>query len=280
MELEIWRLHPGGCRVEKAEKTVKGTANEGATKWCAPYSQANSLGWLIYPPTDIDIIWKSPKTFEYRHISDYNDYDHHFVRGMIREEDQVNPNRWCPPGGRTKFTWGAADDNVVQIWTGMILKTPPGWCLQIRSPINCELPHRFHNVGPICSIQEGLLETDWMQYDIWINVQFHVQNKWVYLRRSQALPLAQLVPVHRDSMSGWTKSERAVTRSSPEGEAVFKFWIDYNHQKYGSGGNQHASAEHPEVMKDSTTYFRERQASRCPYLKAIEGIRTDETPAA
>jgi hypothetical protein len=276
MELKVWKLHPDGMRVEAADKTVKGTANTAATKWCRPYSQANSLGWYLYPPTDLDVLWKGSNKFEYRHISEYNDYDYHFVRNLIRAEDEVDPNKWSPPGGRTKFTWGDADEGVVQIWSGLILKTPPDWCLQIRSPINCELPHRLYNIGPICSIQEGVLETDWMQYDIWVNIQFHVRNKWVYFRRNQKLPLAQLIPIHRDSLSPGVVHESAVNRNTPEGEEVFKYWLNYNHQKYGKQGKQPLSKHDPSLTKDSTTYYRERKkALGCPFAHGSEP-RLDE----
>lgn len=270
MDLKVWRLHPEGCRIAKAEKTVFGTANKAATKWCAPYSQANSLGWHLWPPSDVDIMWKGPKTFEYRHISEYSDYDYHFVRGMLKSTDNADPDKWCIPGGRTKFTWGAADDDVVQIWTGIILQTPPGWCLQIRSPINCELPHRFYNLGAICSVQEGILETDWMQYDLWINLKFHVRNKWVYLRRVQQFPIAQIVPVKRETMGEWSIQESAVNRETPEGEKVFKYWVDYNQRKFASGGKQRLSADDPSLVKDSTTYYRKRkEALGCPFLAKL-----------
>jgi hypothetical protein len=251
---------------------LNGTANKAAVKWCGPYSQANSLGWYLWSPTDIDIIWKGGTSFEYRHVSEYSDYDYHFVRNLVKPHDGVDPNHWCPKGGRTKFTWGVADEGVVQIWTGCIFQTPPNWCLHIRSPINCELPHRFHQKGPICSVQEGILETDWMQYDIWINLKFHVENKYIYLRRNSFPPLAQLVPIHRSSLEGWKLTEHAVNRDTPEGEKVFKYWIDYNRKKYELGGKQQASAHYPEIMKDSTTFHRERKAalSRCPFLASLE----------
>jgi hypothetical protein len=270
MKLTVWRLHPGGCRIEKAEKTLKGTANKGATKWCGPYSTANSMGWWLYPPSDIDIMYKGEgakktSSFEYRHVTEYNDYDHHYIRSLVRKEDNIDPTVWCPRGGRTKYTWGVADDNVCQIWTGCIFQTPPDWCLMMRSPVNTELPHRLYNVGPICSVQEGVLETDWMQYDIWINLQFHVQSRWVYLRRNQKLPIAQIIPVHRSALEDHKLEERVLERQSEEGEKVFQYWTGYNHKKYGKGGKQHASSDYAEIMKDSTTFFREKKAAVCPY---------------
>jgi len=53
---KIFRIHPHGARIEKAEKTLKGQANKDALTWCGPYSSANSYGWWLYPGFDVDII--------------------------------------------------------------------------------------------------------------------------------------------------------------------------------------------------------------------------------
>jgi hypothetical protein len=84
---------------------------------------------------------------------------------------------------------------LVACITGCVFKTSPGWCLHIRSPINSDLDQPYR-------IQEGMLETDWMQYAIWMNLKFFRYNEPVRLRRNQRYPLAQLVPVRRESYDG------------------------------------------------------------------------------
>ena len=250
-ELKVWKLHPQACRISEADKNLCGQANEAAVKWCVPYSTANSLGWYLYPPVDIDILWRGGKLFEHRPCEFYDDSDYRLVRNLVRPEDGVNPDQWSLPGGRTKFSWGVVEPGVVQLWTGCIFQTPPGWCLKVSSPIN------FASIG--YQIQEGVLETDWMFYDIWINIKFNNKLDWVYLRRNQLVPLAQIIPIQRDSLSGWGLQESMVNRDTPEGEEVFKYWINYNHSKFGKGGRQHLSTTDPTITKASTTYFREKK---------------------
>jgi hypothetical protein len=264
---------PKGCEDHSAEKTLNGLANQAANKWCGPYNNANKAGWWISAPTDLDVMWKSGANFEYRHIEPYTDDDHQLIRSLIRKEDGVDPDQWCQKGGRTKFTWGAADDGVFQVWSGCVFATPPGWGLMVRSPANVE--NRAYR------IQDGILETDWMYYDIWFNVKVLIPHKWVYIRREQWPPLAQLIPVPRASYDPtWTVSEQMVHRDTEEGEKVFKYWIDYNHQKFGKGGRQHLSAEFPQLKKDSTTYFRERKEhlSRCPFAHVEYSSLDNNTP--
>jgi hypothetical protein len=86
------------------------------------------------------------------------------------------------------------EEAVVQIWTGCIFETPPAWGLPLRSAINCA-DDRFQ-------VMEAMLETDWLQQDIWLNVAFHSPCERVELRRDSWPPLAQNVPVRRDAYEG------------------------------------------------------------------------------
>ncbi len=247
--LEVWRLHPKGIRLEKAEKTLHNTANQAGVKFCRPFSSANSQGWWIYPPVDFDVILKNGK-FEYQLHDVWTNTEHELVKSLTTEKDKVDINNFCPPEGRSKFTWGSVENNIVQIWTGCIFKTPPGWCLQVRSPIN--MPNSNY------SIMEGIIESDWMQYDIWINISVLKENQLIQFRKDQFPPLAQLVPIRRETCDApWEiSSDLIVNRDNQEGENVFKFWLDYNHKKFEMGGNQYLSKDR---KKDATTFHKERK---------------------
>lgn len=245
MELNVWKLHPKTIRVVRAEKTLNDTANPVATKWCRPYSSANAIGWWLFPPINIDIVWLGGKNFEHRMLEPWSNTDHELVQSL--SSDSVD--NICPPSGRTKFTWGAVEEGVAQIWTGCIFQTPPGWCLQIRSPINSPNPD-YH-------VMEGILETDWMWYDIWINLNFHTKNKVIEIRKDQWPPLAQLIPVRRETVDGdWKHKEEIVNRQSPEANQVIDYWLNYNKKKFASGGKQNFTEDR---NKDSTTFFQERK---------------------
>ena len=69
----------------------------------------------------------------------------------------------------------------------MLFETPPGWGLQLRSPINMRTPG-FH-------VMEAMLETDWLQQDIWLNLVFHREGEKIELRREQW-------PPHRSADAG------------------------------------------------------------------------------
>src|SRR5262252_5930944 len=249
--LKVWRLHAQASRVIPAEKTLNGAANPAAVKWCGPYSTVNRLGWWLFPPVNVDITWHGDR-FEHDLLQPYDDWDYRLLHTLLRPEDNSDTSKWCQPTGRTKFTWAAVEPNVVQIWSGLIFETPPGWCLHIRSPVNAPNPRQLIHV------MEGVLETDWMQYDIWFNVVFDKPGEKVSLRTNGWPPLAHIIPMRRETAEAeWKLEEEYLNRNTPEGERVFSYWLQYNDKKFGHGGKQ-ALTRDGQLTKDSTTYFRER----------------------
>lgn len=246
MILKTWQLHPQSCKIEKAEKNCKGFANKAGTQWCGPYSNANQTGFWVYPPINIDFIFQDEK-IKIIESEQYSSVDYEIVKSLIREEDNSDFNKWTFPGtGRTKITLGLIEPNVMQLWTGLIFQTPPGWCLQIRSPVN------FPYIG--FNIVEAILETDWLQYDIWMNLCITSPNKIIRLRKD--FPLAHLLPIRRESFKDeWEVQTENINRKTPESEEVFKYWMNYNKQKFEFGGRQQLTES---LTKDSTTYFREK----------------------
>jgi hypothetical protein len=268
--LKVWQCHPKSANIVPAEKTLQGTANEAGVKWCGPYKYANQTGWWLFPPVDVDIKWLGGKEFEHKLIEPYSNADAILTRQLMnaREIGDTNLEIWCPEEhGRTKFTWGAVDEGVVQFWTGCIFETPPGWGLHIRSPINCD-PRLIY-------IMEGILETDWMQYDIWFNMVFTKKDEWVQLRKDGWPPLAQLIPIRREAYNtDWTLDQEMINRDTPESNRVFEFWTQYNDQKFCHGGKQ-ALTEDGTMSKDATTYHRERM--RC-LGKKTEPLESEIAP--
>ena len=274
-KLNVWKCHPKAARIEKASKHLNGTANEAGVKMCRPYGSANQTGWWLWPPVDMDVVWRGDK-FERNEIEPYTAVDRQLVEKLIKDSDQTNIDTWCPEAtGRTKFTWGEVEPELVQIWSGLIFETPPGWCLLIRSPINCGV-QPYH-------IMEGILETDWMQYDIWFNVVFDKKDEVVKFRKDQWPPLAQIIPIRRETVDAdWEiETNEYINRDSPEADRVFSYWAQYNDKKFCHGGKQALSKIDPSLTKDGTTFHKERRrilkeelepdpATICPHLAAMK----------
>lgn len=246
-----------------------GEANMGGVRWCGPYTNANSSGFWLYPPVDMEFSFDGD-SFTIHEMEEYGGEDYEIVKSLVRPEDGSQVEKWCFPGsGRTKTTVGIVEKNVLQVWTGLIFETPPGWCLHIRNPIN--FPR-----GDI-EIMEAVLETDWMQYDIWVNLVCVASDRRVALRKDR--PLAQLVPARREVFKAeWPIDRRRISRNTPEDEKAFSYWLDYNRQKFEAGGRQALTET---LTKDSTTYFRERNRmvgrgmEACPHMRKMKTLEEE-----
>jgi hypothetical protein len=253
LDFNIYKTHPKACRVEKAEKTLKDTADKNGIKWCMPYKIANQTGFWLYPPVDFEITWHGGKDFTYKNYENYDDSDYGIVHSLLRTPEMAKIEKWNVMGdGRSKFTYGIVEAGVVQVYTGCIFKTPPNWCMQIRSPIN------FPERQPYF-VMEAILETDWMQYDIWINLVFTQKFKPLRFTPSDTTPIAQLVPIHRQSFtSDWKMDSKMINSEEIDAKEAARFYVNYNIEKFASGGNNNMSDYD---KKDSTTFVRQKQRS-------------------
>lgn len=252
IKLKIWKCHPKTARLVPAEKTLNGTAHPQGVKFCRPFSLANSAGWWVFPAVDVDICWRGDNEFEHRLHESFSNAEHELVRGLVKPSDKTDLDGWCPKEGRSKFTWGKVEPSICQFWTGLIFQTPPGWILHIRSPINFDR-------RPQVSVMEGILESDWMQYDIWLNLRFDRKDEWVEFRKDGWPPIAQIIPMRRESYElDLSLEEEMLNRDTPEANKVFEFWVQYNQRKFCSGGKQLLDPTSGRT-KDSTTFHRTRK---------------------
>jgi antitoxin (DNA-binding transcriptional repressor) of toxin-antitoxin stability system len=150
------------------------------------------------------------------------------------------------PVPRKKVRFSAQNErpgpNVITLWTGCAFETPPGWGLWIRSPINREYAVPFR-------IDEGILETDWLGHDFWMNLNFYRPGETAHLRRDGP-PIAHIVPVPRQAYAGWEIEEAVMNRDSDEAAAAFDRWYAFSYEKFFAKGE-----------KDRTVYHRQRRAA-------------------
>ncbi len=194
-------------------------------------------------------------------IHEYNKFDeiqhHEYLSSLPPYEYKTESGETCKfsPSVRSYVNGGLADENILQVWTGVILRTPPGWGLLIRSPINVE-----EDYDRSWYIQEGVIESDWMDYDIWTNIVFKKPNQKVEIRQKMWPPLAQIVPIRREAYdTKWDLDDQLITADDPE----FASWQDYNFKKWTQMNE-----------KESKTYYKERAVQKPrPDDSKVESLR-------
>lgn len=224
--LQVWRFHPQGSRLTRADATLGGGAPLPARQYCGPFMAANGAGYYLHSPVDMDVSYdpRQEPRWTYQVLGEgYTDDDLKVMQAMPMEHHAYDRERLTP---RTKMFFAPENyepQHTVQIWTGMAFRTPPGWFLWIRSPINRELTRPFR-------VMEAILETDWMWHDIWLNLRFSHMGVTTSLRRDGP-PLAQIVPVPRSSAEQWRLDERQLTPDDPEAQEIFNWWLRYDWEK-------------------------------------------------
>jgi hypothetical protein len=267
--LRIRRLYPGmGATIVKANSRLSGPGGQCETKrWplsdavnkCGPYVHANSLGWWVFPGIDFDAEYLGKNKWNIKVYKQYeNEVEEKFYRTLpgYEFENENGETQIFNPGARDHLAAGtprAAEPNMLQMWTGAIFRTPPGWCLHVTNPINVGQDHK----RPF-KVQEGVIESDWMDYDLWTNILVEKQNEKIEFRRNMWPPLAQIVPIRRESyMDKWDVDDRLMQAEDPE----WASWQDYNFKKWRQQGK-----------KEPKTYYKERAIQKpISALKAVGG---------
>jgi hypothetical protein len=241
--LEIFRVHPNGCRIEKAEKTLKAQANKSALTYCQPYGFANSFGWWVYPGMNSKItcydsmsenryVGRWGGIFEYE-IEKYDSSDYETMEEFEKVVPSKDGNKYA---GKAHFAIDEPEKNCASLWTGFFARMPRDWALMIKSPTNIGL---IYDSGSPACVQEGILEVDWMQYDMWINFKFHTYGVPLIFNRDQELPIAQLIPIHRSCYeTNWDTIDKVMNSSDPECVEVYERYAHYNYQKWIATGQK------------------------------------------
>jgi len=241
--LEIFRVHPDGCRIEKAEKTLKGQANKDALTYCQPYGFANAFGWWVYPGLNLEVTCYKEQSgnryagrwgghYEYD-IEPYSDLD---FKTMEKFESTIQSENGNKYSGKAHFALDEPEVYCISLWTGLFARMPKDWSLMIKSPTNIGLI--YDDGSPAC-VQEGILELDWLQYDLWMNFKFHTFGKPLVFRKDQIHPIAQLIPIHRSSYeTNWETIDKVMNSEDPECIEVYQRYAKYNYQKWVASGEK------------------------------------------
>jgi hypothetical protein len=249
-DLSVFRLHPHGVRITRAERLlngehVKSPMMHAGLRHCGPLAHANSSGWWIFSPIDLDVVYRGDGEWDYEPLSSYSFEEVDVVGRNLRAEDKYKTR------ARTHIAVGKVEPDTIQIWTGCIFRTPPGCVLLLTTPLNFVDAFRrpFH-------VQQAVLETDWLPYDIWLNVKFHRVGECARIRRADSVPLAQVVPMTRAAYDrNLTHVERLMDRDDPPCQEIWRDWQDYNYAKWIRLGEKDPSTYYWK-RRDAVTRFR------------------------
>lgn len=181
------RMIPTTRYPQRADRSAAGSLPTRAFRYCEPVVTASGQGYYIFPPINFSLKfdgaaiqwtyegageWMPLKTAQFPNFSPYFDE---------RAPDGIQG--FAPP-----FLGAFQEPGIMQMWTGIIARTAPGWSLLSRSCVN--LP-------PIAGLQiyEGIIETDrWFGPLI---TNFRLTRTDIPVEFRTDFPLIQVQPIPR-----------------------------------------------------------------------------------
>ncbi|MFO1306734.1 MAG: DUF6065 family protein [Burkholderiales bacterium] len=183
------RFVPDTLMPMRADRAALGTLPTAALQYCEAITSASAFGWYGFPPISFHVQWDGTN-FLWTH----DDADSWFP---LRSEHF--------PGFDVAFDGGAPEDlrgfappfltalpqpGVLQLWTGVMVRTRPGWSLLVRPPANLA---RSRDYEPY----EGIIETDRWFYPLFINLRIIAADRPIFFDRNR--PLLQAQPMLRQT---------------------------------------------------------------------------------
>ena len=199
--VEFCRLVSQARLPKRAERSAAGYLPSRAMRYCDALTSATGFGYWVFPPITLRLLWDGQQIFwscedseEWLPLSGT-------VSGAVQFPDFGAVFDATAPeylsGYSPPFLTAMPEEGGIQIWTGLLAKTRPGWSLNVRSPVN--LPQI-----PGLVTWEGIVETD-----VWLGPLFNnfrmTRTDFPVTLRSNA-PFLQVQPVpqiaYRDDVLG------------------------------------------------------------------------------
>lgn len=167
------------------DNSAMGTMYTRAFRYCEPMRLASSSGWYIFSPIDMDLIFDGAST----HWRLKNESTWQKLQSLKDTKFRDRFEELCPEhlSGTAPVTIGSsAEPGIIQLWSGYILQTPPGYSALVRDPPNIPKLENFESF-------EGIIQSDGWFGPLLTNIRITRTDVVVSLRRNSPIFFVQMV---------------------------------------------------------------------------------------
>jgi uncharacterized protein DUF6065 len=207
----FFRLIPGCSPPQRADRAAGGTLPTRAFRYCDPITTASAFGWYVFPPMGFSLLFDGTETmWTYEGAAGWLPLGSAQFPDFARQFDQDAPQGikgFSPP-----FLSAFMEPGLIQIWSGYIARTAPGWSLLVRPAANFAISQSY-------DLYEGMIETDHWFGPLFINAR--LKRTQVPIEFKPGLPLLQVQPILRatydeallndfrlvENLQDWTQAE-------------------------------------------------------------------------
>ena len=188
--VEFFKLLPDGRSPKRADRSGAGSLPGRAMRYCDALTSATGFGYWLFPPIDLQLLWDGDQVFwsfgdaaAWLPLSGSQSGAAQYP-GFSAQFDEFAPELlkgYSPP-----FLTSLPEIGGVQIWSGLLARTRPGWSLNVREPVN--LPST-----PGLVVWEGVVETDHWFGPLFSN--FRITRTDFVVRLRAQTPFLQVQPI-------------------------------------------------------------------------------------
>jgi hypothetical protein len=187
--VQFFQMVPNGISPRRADKSVGGVIPARALRYCEAITSASAFGWYVFLPINFKVVWDGhDMLWTYDGVDEWLPLTRDAVQypGFTQLFDQH-----APPDARgfsPTFLAPSIQPGQLQIWTGCIAKTAPGWSLLVRGVANLSHSASYHML-------EGIVETDNWFGPLFNNVRLLKTDVPIDFRSD--IPFLQVQPVRK-----------------------------------------------------------------------------------
>ncbi len=184
------RMIPQARLPQRADRSAAGTLPTRAFRYCEPVVTASAFGYYVFPPINFTLMWDGSevswtyqgadgwmplKAAQFPHFAAY--FDAHVpeeIRGF------------SPP-----FLGAFHEPGLIQVWSGLVARTQPGWSALVRPCPNLPRASGYE-------LYEGVIETDRWFGPLITNLRLTKTNMPIEFHAD--FPLLQVQPLPREAL--------------------------------------------------------------------------------
>lgn len=201
--VQFRQMFRGAPVPRRGDPGLSGTATLRAVRHCEPFTAASSFGWYVFAPIDFSLLWDGDVVYWKADLKDaWSELDSVLLPGFAQDYAAHAPSSLVELGA-PPFLGRGPEPGIVQMWTGLLVKTRPGWCSLVRPLAN-------HPRDPRFEFLDGLLETDWWLGPVVTPLRLRKTDEPIRFRSS--VPLYQIQPVPREAYTDEALDEPHVVR--------------------------------------------------------------------
>ncbi len=188
--VEFFQIIPNERAPRRADRAVGGLIPARALRYCEALTTASAFGWYVFLPLSFKVVWDGhDMLWTYEGVDEWLTLSRDGVQypGSDERFDKIAPpdvRGYLPPFLTPSLLAGG-----LQVWTGSIAKTAPGWSLLVRGVAN--LSHSLSY-----QMFEGIIETDHWFGPLFDNIRLLKTDIPIEFRSD--VPFLQVQPVRKE----------------------------------------------------------------------------------